>query len=79
MTTHKPPSPTTPRLRPPQFGLRTLLFVVTVCAVLAALSKWVTPLVFLCLVFLALTIIAHVAGNAIGTRLREIGSHPPAS
>jgi hypothetical protein len=65
-------------LPPPQFGLRTLLLVVTGCAVLAALSQWVTPVVLACLAFLVLSVIAHVAGNAIGTRLRELGSHPPA-
>jgi hypothetical protein len=79
MTAPKPPPKiVVPQsaLRPPQFGLRTLLLVVTGCALLAALSQWVTPVVVACLIFLALAIIAHVAGNAIGTRLREIGSHP---
>jgi hypothetical protein len=63
-------------LPPPQFGLRTLLLVVTGCAVLAALTQWVTPVVIACLVFLVLAIIAHVAGNAIGTKLRDIGDQP---
>jgi hypothetical protein len=52
------------------------LLAVTACAVLAALSRWVSPLALVGLVFLILTIIAHVAGNAIGTRLRELGSKP---
>jgi hypothetical protein len=64
-------------LPPPQFGLRTLLLIVTLCAVLAALSQWVTPVVLACVVLLTLSIIAHVAGNAIGTRLRDLGSHLP--
>ena len=64
-------------LPPPQFGLRTLLLVVTACAVVAALSQWVTPVVLACLAFLILSIIAHVAGNAIGTRLRDLSSHSP--
>jgi len=63
-------------LPPPQFGLRTLLLVVTGCAVLAALTQWVTPVVIACLIFLVLAIIAHVAGNAIGTRLRDLGDQP---
>jgi hypothetical protein len=66
-------------LPPPQFGLRALLLAVTVCAVLAALSQWVTPIVIACIIFLVLCVIAHVAGNAIGTRLRELGSHSPTS
>jgi hypothetical protein len=64
------------RLPPPQFGLRSLLLAVTACAVLAALGRWVSPIALAALVFLVLTIIAHVAGNAIGTRLRELGSQP---
>ncbi len=65
-------------LSPPQFGLRALLLAVTACAVLAALSQWLTPVVIACIVFLVLCVIAHVAGNVIGTRLRELGSQPPA-
>ena len=65
-------------LPPPQFGLRTLLLVVTACALLAALSQWVSPIVLACVVFLVLSILAHIAGNAIGTRLREFGSRPTA-
>jgi hypothetical protein len=69
------PTPNSPpRLRPPQFGLRTLLLLVTVCAVIFAASQWLPPLWVAALVLLALSIFAHVAGNAIGTRLREIGS-----
>ena len=63
-------------LPPPQFGLRTLLGIVTACAVLAALSQWVTPVTIACAVFLILTVIAHIAGNVIGTRLRDLGSYP---
>ena len=70
--------PTTPRrtLRPPQFGLRTLLLAVTACAVVFALSQWLTPITVGCLVLLVASIVAHVAGNVIGTRLREIGDEP---
>jgi hypothetical protein len=63
-------------LPPPQFGLRTLLLVVTLCAALAALSQWVSPMVLAAVVMLVLCIVAHVAGNAIGTKLRELGSRP---
>ncbi len=60
-------------LRPPQFGLRTLLILVTICGVLLALREWFDPIVLFALVFFALSVFCHVAGNAIGTRLRQIG------
>lgn len=63
-------------LPPPQFGLRTLLLVVSGCAALAALSQWMSPIAVAAVVMLVLCIIAHVAGNAIGTKLRELGSRP---
>jgi hypothetical protein len=61
-------------LPPPQFGLRTLLLVMTGCAVIFALSNWLTPIALAGVVMLVLSVIAHVLGNAIGTRLRELGS-----
>lgn len=60
-------------LRPPQFGLRTLLAIVTVCGALLALRQWFDPVVIFVLVFLAACVFCHVVGNAIGTRLRQIG------
>src|SRR4051812_7023772 len=71
----KPEAKTAPpqSLRPPQFGLRTLLLLVTACGMLLALSRWTSPVVVVLLVFLAVSIFCHVVGNAIGTRLREIG------
>ena len=62
-----------PALRPPQFGLRTLLALVTVCAALLALLQWIPTVAVALLAFLVISIFCHVAGNAIGTRLREIG------
>jgi hypothetical protein len=63
-------------LRPPQFGMRTLLLLVTGCAVLFALSRWLHPAAIAGLAFLAISVFFHVAGNAIGTRLREMGDQP---
>jgi len=65
-------------LRPPQFGLRTLLLLVTGCGVLFALSRWLHPAAIAALAFLAVSIFFHVAGNALGTRLRQIGDLPDA-
>jgi hypothetical protein len=48
--------------------------LVTACAVIFAAGQWLPPIWVAALVLLALSIFAHVAGNAIGTRLREIGS-----
>jgi hypothetical protein len=53
--------------------LRTLLWIITGCAAIFALSRWLSPLALAGVVMLVLSVIAHVAGNAIGTRLRELG------
>src|SRR5262249_20334039 len=75
----KPPDPG-PRLRPPQFGLRTLLLLVTACGVLLALRQWfaLSPIAIAALVLLGISIFCHVAGNVICTRLRDIGDAPQA-
>jgi hypothetical protein len=65
-----------PSLRPPQFGLRTLLLLMAAIGVLLALRQWLDPIVIVAILFLVLSVFCHVAGNAIGTRLREIGSQP---
>src|SRR5436309_15378284 len=63
-------------LRPPQFGLRTLLALVAACGALLALRQWLDPIAIAAIAFLALSIFCHVAGNCLGTRLREIGDIP---
>jgi hypothetical protein len=65
------------RLRPPQFGLRSLLALVALCGILLALARWgMSPIAIAAVIFLAASIFCHVAGNAIGTRLREMGDQP---
>jgi len=66
----------TKSLRPPQFGLRTLLGLVAAVAALLALRQWLSPVAIAAISFLALSIFCHIAGNAIGTRLRQIGDSP---
>ena len=65
---------TRPALRPPQFKLATLFWVVTGCGLLFAAMAAAGPIGAFALLLLVLAIIAHVAGGAIGTQLREIGS-----
>jgi hypothetical protein len=72
-----------PREVPPpgwaQFRLRTLLGVVAVFSALFALMGAIGPLASLALVLFVAMIIAHIGGNALGTRLRDHASrqHPP--
>ncbi len=68
---HIPPQLSAPQLGPPQFGLRTLLLIVSSVAVLLGLSQWLSPISVAALMLLTLSIIAHVAGNVIGSRLRD--------
>jgi hypothetical protein len=56
--------------------MRTLICLITLLAALFSLVNMVHPLVMSGLVLLLLLIAAHVAGNVIGTRLREIGDRP---
>jgi hypothetical protein len=55
-----------------------MLWWVTACAVLLAAMHWLqlSPLAVAGLLFLAISIFLHVVGNAIGTRLRELGDDP---
>lgn len=65
-----------PSLKPPQFRLRTLMWTVAVICVLLAAMKTAGPTASLILGLLVLAVIAHVMGNALGTRLRENGDRP---
>lgn len=61
--------------RPPQFGLRTLLIGMTAISIVFAVFVAVGPM-WSALLALAFSLVGlHVAGNALGTRLREDASH----
>ncbi|MBC8351350.1 MAG: hypothetical protein H8E66_05155 [Planctomycetes bacterium] len=63
-------------LKPPRFSLAALFVIVGVLGTLFAAMSYVGTYATLLLILFALTIAAHVAGNAIGTQLRETGSRP---
>ncbi|PQO42961.1 hypothetical protein [Blastopirellula marina] len=64
-----------PDLRPPRFSLRSIGIVIALLGAAFALMKWVSPLASAALLLFALTVFAHVAGNYIGTRLKQ--KRPP--
>ena len=69
----QPPDDLRPGLKPPQFHLGTLMWAIAgLCAVLALMNA-VGPFASLVLALFLVAVIAHVAGNAIGTRMRENG------
>ncbi|MCE9548679.1 MAG: hypothetical protein K8T25_24645, partial [Planctomycetia bacterium] len=60
--------------RPPQFRLRTLFWAVTFCSIACAVFVAVGPIWGSMLVLFLALALAHVAGNAIGTRMRDEAS-----
>jgi membrane protein implicated in regulation of membrane protease activity len=58
-------------VRPPQFGLRTMLIGVTALSVLFALFTPLGALRWAALMLFVSLILLHVVGNALGTRLRD--------
>lgn len=56
---------------PFQFRLRTMLLMVTLCGALCAIMHAVGPIWSAIFCFFTLLVASHVAGNAIGTRLRD--------
>lgn len=69
-----------PGLRPPQFTLATMFWIVSGCGLLFAAMVAVGPLGAFALLLLVLAIVGHIAGNSIGTELRRIGdSHDMAA
>ncbi|MEE2706439.1 MAG: hypothetical protein VX988_05270 [Planctomycetota bacterium] len=70
------PSSLPPPERPPvlQFRLRTMLLVVACLSAAMASIHWLGLLWSSALIFVAVLAAAHVAGNSIGTQLRDRGS-----
>jgi len=64
-------------LPPPRFSLASLFWVIAVLAALFAGMHYLGSHATLLLVLFALAIFAHVAGNALGTKLRESGNRRP--
>ena len=62
------------RLRPPRFGLKTLLWLVTALAICFASIGYLGSHATALLILFALAVLAHVVGNAMGTQLRDLGS-----
>lgn len=54
-----------------QFRLKTLLITVALCSVAFAVMTWIGAVWSMVLLFFVFLIVGHVAGNAIGTRLRD--------
>ena len=63
-----------PSLEPPRFGLKTMLALVAAVAVALAIWQAVGPVVGASLLLTCLVVFAHVAGNAIGSTLRDRSS-----
>lgn len=61
-------------LRPPQFGLRMLLIVVSLFCVFLAVAKWLGPAFTIFMLIMLVGVLGHVVGNALGTQLRDTGS-----
>ena len=65
-----------PALEPPRFSLATMFWVIAALAVLLGLMTAAGPLGGFALLLLVLAVVAHIAGNSLGTRLRSFGSEP---
>ena len=70
---HAPPPLADPdaTLKPPQFTLRTLLLIVTALGCLLAVMTAIGSLWSLAILLLLALVLAHVLGNAVGTKLRD--------
>ena len=60
-----------PALEPPRFGLKSLFLIVTLMAAAIALWQRVGPTAGIASLLVSLVVFAHVAGNLIGSQLRD--------
>lgn len=58
-----------------KFSLRSLFLVTTIVGVVCGLFTWLPAASVVGVLLIALSVVAHVAGNAIGTRLRAQSDH----
>jgi len=63
-------------LGPPRFRLGTLLLLVTAVCIVLASYRWLGPFGATMVGLLLVAILAHIAGNWLGTRLRDMGDRP---
>jgi len=65
-----------PALQPPRFGLGTLLMSVAVLCAMFAIVHYFGLYGAALSVLFGLSVVAHVVGNALGTKLRDLGDTP---
>ena len=65
-----------PGLAPPQFSLRLLLLVVAVVGAVLTIGLQAGPVAALVAILAVLSVVAHMAGTAIGGQLRSNGTTP---
>ena len=65
-----------PALQPPRFGLLTLLVMVAVLSGLFAIIHYFGTYGAAIAILFGLCVVAHVVGNAMGTKLRDFGDTP---
>jgi hypothetical protein len=79
MTDLVPLSDRRPGIGPPRFGLRTLLMLMTGFCLMLVSYVWFGAYVAMLVGLFALAVLGHVAGNWLGTKLRDAGDQhlPP--
>jgi hypothetical protein len=65
-----------PVLQPPRFGLLSLLVAIAILSALFAISHYFGTYGAAIAILFVLCVVAHVVGNALGTKLRDFGDRP---
>jgi len=65
-----------PGLRPPQFGMATMMITMAVLGAGFAMITYFGAYVASVIALFALMVLVHIAGNALGTKLRQNGDTP---